>query len=84
MDVIIEAQDHLWKRESDNIKKRKLKMQNLIYKSCKLKRIYIFIHSFIHSFIHQSDLIQHNTGNGLRHASGPVRSNLPPITFILC
>ena len=32
---------------------------------------------------HKSDLIQHQTGNGLRHASGPVRSNLPPITYIV-
>ena len=29
---------------------------------------------------HQSDLIQHKTGNRLRHASGPVRANLPPVT----
>ena len=30
----------------------------------------------------QSNLIQHKTGNRLRHASGPVRANLPPVTFI--
>ena len=35
-----------------------------------------------HETKHKSDLIQHQTGNGLRHASGPVRSNLPPVTFI--
>ena len=32
--------------------------------------------------IHKSDLIQHKTGNGPRLPSGPVRSNLLPVTYI--
>ena len=30
----------------------------------------------------KSDLIQILTGNGLKHGSGHVRSNQPPVTFI--
>ena len=33
-------------------------------------------------FGHLSDLIQHKTGNGLRHASSPAWSNLPPVTYL--
>ena len=36
-----------------------------------------------HRHEQKSDLIQHQTGDGLRHASGPVRSNLPPVKYIL-
>ena len=32
---------------------------------------------------HKSDLIQNKTGIVLRHASGPVRANLPPVTFMV-
>ena len=31
----------------------------------------------------KSNFWQDNTGNGLRHASGPVRENLPPVSFIV-
>ena len=31
----------------------------------------------------QSDLIQHWTRNGHRHASGPIYANLPSVTYIL-
>ena len=31
---------------------------------------------------HKSDLIHCKTGNGLRHASGPVGSNLPPVAYM--
>ena len=30
---------------------------------------------------HKSDLILRQTGNELRYASGPVRQNLPPVTY---
>ena len=32
---------------------------------------------------HQSDLIHYQTGNRLRHASGPVHLTIPPVTFII-
>ena len=35
-----------------------------------------------HKHEQKSDLIQHQLGNELLHASGPVQSNLPPITYI--
>ena len=65
--------------------------QQLVKKHCLTPAKYFYWEYFLNKdngvinirFGHLSDLIQHTTGNGHRHASGPVRSNLPPVTQIL-